>query len=260
MAILDNIIDHYKLDETGSMANRNGQLGAVQFVPNGTGVAGLAAKIGNAPDFVTSNFLVANASIADFTTEDFTIAFWIWFDAFPPTQSVPVSKWFSTGRQWQVDYLASSSRLRFLTRNAADNGNFIVSADNFGALSADTWYFVVIQRDATGANEISIRVNNGTRDTLSAGNLPTQTTAMAIGKRDGDPTTISADAHNGKVDELSIWDKLTTDEEESILYNTGSGLAYPWGETPPGSGAGIDGSLHAGGTSKLILPPYLVLP
>ena len=259
MSILDNLIHHFKLDETGALDNRNDAVGSAQLVPNGVGITGVAGKVGNAPDFPGNSFIVmSSATVADFTTEDFTIAFWVLMDAIPPTQSVPLSKWFSTGRQYQFDYLASSSRFRFLTRNAADNANYVVSADNFGAPSTATWYFIVLQRD-TGANEISIRVNNGTRDTLSADDLPSQTTKFAIGKRDGDPTTLSADAHKGHIDEISIWDRLTTDDEETTIYNAGAGLAYPWGAVASPA-SGTDGSLRAGGESKLYLPPTLVLP
>lgn len=227
MALETNLQHHFRLEENAGTNRVDSHGGVKTLAPAGSSVSNIAGKIDNANDFQQSDYLVANDStVADFTTENFTISFWIRFDAFPVVQAVPVSKWITAGRQWQFDYLTSTSRFRFLVRNAADTANVTVSANNFGAPSINTWYFVQLQKTST---VISIRVNNGTADTLAhTEDLPSQTTKFALGKRDGDATSFEGGAFNGKIDEVSIWDTDKSTTDLNTIYNSGAGLSWPW--------------------------------
>ncbi len=258
MALTDSIIHHWKLDEA-SGNDRADEVGSATLEEQAIGVLRDPGQIDNAAQGTGADYLrVAATTVCDFTTENFTIAFWLRPTAFPASQGVMLSKWNSSGRQFQCDYLTADQRFRFFVRNAADDGNFRVNADNLGAPSTDTWYFIQLRRDADN-EEISIRVNNGTANTLAHNeDLPSQTTRFAIIKRDGDPTTLQ-DTVDGLWDELSVWERVLSDSELDEIYNLGNGLAYPWASEEVGS-SDEDGSLRAGGTSRIFLPPFHNIP
>jgi len=82
-----------------------------------------------------------------------------------------------------------------------------------------------VWHDAT-ANVIGINVDDGTA----------LTAAHTTGCQDGTNNFLIGAIHgggdymDGLVDEVGIWNKVLTSGEITDLYNSGSGLAYPFGE------------------------------
>ena len=109
-------------------------------------------------------------------------------------------------------------RFVFAIRNTADTTLTVVQASTFGAPSTGTWYFLVVQHDATN-NQIGISVNNGTTDT----------TATTGGVRDGAaPFRIGAFGNatsffDGRIDAVMVWKRLLTAAEKAYLYDSGNG-------------------------------------
>jgi hypothetical protein len=228
MALTDNLIAYWKLDETSG--NAADSVGSNTLTDNNT-VGTAAGKVGTCRDFESSSTeflsITDNADLS-FGNEDFTITGWINFE------SLGV-RWFPFGKvsgagatEYYVDYDSSSTRVRFAVGNGSTVGT--VSATNLGAPSTATWYFVVAWHDAT-ANTVNIQVNNGTPNSASfSDGCADLGGGFSIGKG-GDFGTY----YDGLVDEVGIWGRVLTSDERTALYNSGNGTTYPFGGGSPSS-------------------------
>jgi hypothetical protein len=104
------------------------------------------------------------------------------------------------------------------------------------SVSTNTWYLVTMTK--SGSTELKLYLNGSLLNTLDPTDIDKDPVAVYIGS-DNDN-----EAFYGKIDELGIWKKVLTSTEVTQLYNTGTGLSYPFGQTytlttsvsPSGSG------------------------
>jgi hypothetical protein len=146
------------------------------------------------------------------------------------TTSFTLAGWFrtsSTATQTVVgkkDGASPSTEYILLLLSSGTSLRWDVGSDNVTAstiLSINTWYFFVAQYDTTSGN-CGISVNAGSFATTSA-TPATISNPFYIGSRDN---TLSF--FEGVIDEVGIWKRLLTSGEISDLYNSGSGLSYPF--------------------------------
>lgn len=89
------------------------------------------------------------------------------------------------------------------------------------SISTNTWTYVLMWHDHT-ANTVNLQVNDGSVQSVSyTFGSWTSTNDFRIGGR----TTRNAWA---SVDEVGFWKRVLTAGERSALYNSGSGLTYPF--------------------------------
>ena len=228
MAILDNLEAHWKLNEaSGTRVDSHGSNDLTDI----NTVLQAAGKIGNAAQFQDSNserlFVADNASLS-MGDIDFSFAAWVYLDSKPAEQMYVFSKGLvSANAEYQLYWNDAADRFTF--RVSDDTTSQGENADNLGAPSTATWYFIMCWHDAT-ANTINIKVNDGTVDSA----------AYSLGSYDSiRPFTIGArsdgSSHNrfwdGRIDSLSVWKRVLTAQEQTDLYNGGAGLDYPFGAT-----------------------------
>jgi hypothetical protein len=230
-ALTDNLVAYWKLDEaSGTRADSVGSntLTDINTVTSATG------KINNAGQFTKSNneaLSIANNTDVQLGDIDWTVTAWVYLDSEPGQMDI-ISKatGFSTGtREFELMYLSD--------RFVLNTGGFIspvATADNFGAVSTSTWYFIVAWHDAAG-NTINISVNNGTANsTATSGSFGTQGSGeFTIGSYNANQTTLWT--YDGRIDEVGLWKRVLTSQERTDLYNSGAGFAYPFTATPTGS-------------------------
>jgi hypothetical protein len=104
----------------------------------------------------------------------------------------------------------------------SDDGSAVtgVTANNFGAPALDTVYQIICKHDSVN-NQISIKVNNGTADTTAhSTGIFNSGTNFNIGALNG--TTF----WNGLIRRVRTWDRVTTTDEDTWLYNAGTGRSY----------------------------------
>jgi hypothetical protein len=229
MALTDNLVSVFELEEaSGSRADAVIATGNT-LTDNNT-VTQNAGKVGNAAQFTSANSeSLSHTDNTSLSTGDiqFTFATWVNFDTAPPAaQAVAVfSKWEGVGnnREYALDWAQASNRFRWIV-DSTGTGATVLSADNFGAPSTATWYFIVVTHDSV-ANTITIRVNNGTADS----------SAYSAGVFDGAANfNIGRFATggggeeflDGKVDQLCFWKRILTAAEMTQMYNGGAGLSY----------------------------------
>ncbi len=237
MALDDDLISFWDLNETGALAARVDAHGSNDLTPRGTGVTGLPGLIDNAANHNQNGLEAANSTPFRFGDSDFTIVTWVnattWSGGSSP-QRLIATKWVSPNREWMIDWSNSVDRIRFLARNSADTGQTIVQADTFGAVSGQTstWLMIMAYHDSVN-DEIGISINDGTVDTLAhVGGIQTinQGAKAALGTRDGGGATANSN-FSGLQDVTGIWSRVLTAQEITDLYNSGSGLDYD-GLTP----------------------------
>ena len=228
MALVDNLVSYWKLDEASGI--RNDAHASNNLTDNNT-VGSATGIINNGADFEASNS--ESLSIADGSqsgldiTGDMTLSLWYKPESQPATDTDNhlVSK--SGDGSNQSYYLVhrdsgGTTNLRF---RISANGSAITSKEINQTFSNGTIYHIVVSYDA------------------SAGTADCYVDGSSIGTMTGFPTSIfdgngafslGADNFNGSprrfvdgiVDEVGIWNRTTTSGEASELYNSGNGLAY----------------------------------
>lgn len=183
-------------------------------------------KVGNARTFNGSNTYATNTwspstRMGDF---NFTMGCWVYLNSTSVTQLI-FGRW-QAPNEYSLSYDQPTNRFRFAVRDSAGSTLFAVGSNNHGAVSINTWYFLVGYHDADG-NVIKISVNNGTPDSSSwssgvySGNAP-----MTFGRSDAGP----AGYVNARIDQAWIARRLLDSTDLAVIYNAGSGGAFPWGD------------------------------
>lgn len=214
--LMTNLISHWRLDEASGGrvdAHDGNNLTDVNTVGQAVG------KIGNAASFIAGNqeaLSVADNPTLSMGDIDFTIAVWVWVD--------------NAGSMGIVGKSGGGSR-EYVLQSFGGAFYFTVSADGAGASQlvssgghgAGAWHFVVAWHDAAG-DTINIQVNNGTPTSLAhVGGAYNGNATLYVGLYE-----LGLEYLSGRVDSLSIWKRLLTAGERTSLYNSGTGLDYPF--------------------------------
>lgn len=189
----------------------------------------------------------ANSALA-FGDSDFTISAWPYLTS-KANQCAIVSKYQSTGnkREYLLYFDQTADRFRFLvSTNGTAAGSTIVSADNFGSPSLNTFYSVVATHNSV-SNTLSIWVN-------TVGNQVTHTTGCTnagapflVGALNPDsPTSFM----NGRIDEVGIWSRALSLTDITNLatactfprFKNGIVASTPNGSTPVWGTNGLTGT------------------
>jgi hypothetical protein len=168
----------------------------------------------------------ANISTGDI---DFTVAGWFWLESIAQTMPILTKgDWFSDKMEYSIWFYVSTNRFVF---EVSDGGsNFVqVFADNFGALSIRTWYFVAGWHNSV-ANTANISVNNGAVNSLAyTFGGSDNTLDLTIGGNSILITPPSSEKwFSGRVCEVGLWKKVLSAGELTELYNSGVGKSFPF--------------------------------
>lgn len=157
---------------------------------------------------------------------DFTITLWVYLTTKPAGLTPILGKWDETvvtgiaNSEWKLVYEGNDDDFEFI----ASNGVSAVGVEDQGSVSTATWYFIACGYDSI--NNV-IRISRNASDY----NLSPLASVNALGTANFRMGNVVANTHfhNGRIDEVGFWKRLLTVEELLVLYNNGSGLAYPLG-------------------------------
>lgn len=231
MALLDNLVSHWKLDEASG--TRADSFASNDLTDNNT-VGSATGLINNAADFEAGNSeYLSHADNTDLRTGDvdFTFAGWVKLES-KVTQVLACKTWDGNADEWILSYESSQDRFRFATRYASNTYD-LVFADNFGSPSTGVWYFIVVWHDAA-ANEICITIDDVAPDVQATTSAPagSATAVFAIGiYSPGNANLVPADA---LIDECAFWKRVITGAEITQLYDAGAGLPFDQWDDDPG--------------------------
>ena len=222
-SLLTNLAASWKLDDlTDSSGNGN-------TLTNNNSATFNTGKIGNAVYLTaaSSQFLsMASNSFVQTGDVDFTIGLWVYL-ADLSSYYVAIAKRGDTAGQdeYVIYYDAGVGRFVAEVYKATDS-SVVVTANNFGAPSATTWYCVMLWHDSVG-DTVNISVNNGTADsTATGGALQAASNGLfTIGEQDQGGGFLY---WNGRIDDANIWKRVLSGAERTNFYNSGTGREYPF--------------------------------
>lgn len=227
MALTDNLISVWEMDEaSGNAVDSHGSNTLTESV--GT-IGAATGKIGGARDFErldSEYFNIADNADLSMGDIDFTISAWVNLESVGGNNQIIVGKDQNAAgdREYNLYYRGSTSTFTFETFSSP-NSSTNLSASSFGTPSTGTWYFVVAWYDAA-ANTMNICVNDGAVDSTAKGTLQASGSApFRIGAR---AYATIENYFDGMIDQVAIWKRVLTSDERTSLYNSGSGLAYPF--------------------------------
>lgn len=220
--LLDGLVGYWKLDEASGVAADVGGVLNLSAVNNPTGVAG---KIGNGRRCLrTSNQYLNVASHPKLALSAFTWAGWVKLtDKFNLYHLAGKSTLTGSQFEWHVFYSSGADRFG-LTVSSNGSSTTSVNATALGSPAAGTWYYVVAWHDPVG-DQIGIRVNGLVTTATHATGMFNGSSPFALGAR-GEAASLL----NGVLDEVALWSRVLTVEEQAELYNSGNGKTYPFGD------------------------------
>lgn len=214
---LTNIQAAYNLDDTpGNLVDLTGNgydltnTGTTTF---GTGLINQAAEFGTSNSTKMLNTGSAGVALGD----DWTVAFFWQADTALNGLSVMEVTWGATG--------ASNSNRAIFGRDQANNRWIIFnsafsSGQTTESISNGTWYHVMATRAST---TLTLYINNVSKGTATVGAATNQTPRIGTGYQNDAGWRLSGD-----VDMWYIWNKALDSTERSDVYNSGTGVQYPY--------------------------------
>lgn len=232
MSLYTNLLSYYKLDEaSGNAIDAHGANNLTDF--NTVGSA--TGKIGNARDFnraASEHFHAATSSEFSFGNTDYSFSCWAYAETTSGVLRVLLSK-------RQTNVALSNYTVYFNSDNTLDcwigrtsGGVFIVEGP---AISLNTWYHIIMSHNAA-TDTVRLVVNGTVYTGTYTGTPATPSSAtFRIGAQN------AGDYWDGLVDEVGVWDRVLTTDEEAALYNGGAGVSYEHldATVPPTASLGI---------------------
>lgn len=233
-ALTDNIVSYWKLDE--SSGNAADSVGSITLTNNNS-VSYLAGLINNAADFGSANTSkslgqTSATPIASYASDQ-TYSAWVYFSGDPTT---------GTNLIWETAW-SGSTYLALYT----SGGNITVrvqgaQVDTAQSITQNTWHHVCFTLTSGGTFNLYFNGTNIKNTTLTPGGGYGGNSGFELG---GDGVVNGAGWWlKGRVDEVGVWSRVLSSSECQQLYNSGSGLAYPFA-TPAAVSSSIIGLVRA---------------
>lgn len=205
MALTTDLEHYYKFDvdsstQTDEVGSANATVTGATF--NSTG------KINGDYSFTDDGITTST-----FTTisRPLTINMWV-----KGTQTANYDSIFTEGSNYNngMLYMATVSRLSFF----ASSAEYQVAA----TLSSSTYKMITITVDSSGNTDIYV---DGVVQAKAGGSDTTNPSFSSLGFGKG---WLTYDGFSGSMDEPAIWSRVLSSTEITELYNSGSGLQYPF--------------------------------
>lgn len=225
MALTDNLISYWKLDE--SSGNASDAVGSNTLTNVGTCAYG-TGKINNGVQTVKdTKYLESSTSSGLAVTGSFSLNFWVnWSSLSTTTWNGLVSKCDNTSRAYRLGALnVSGSTYQVLFGVGTGGGSDYTTSFNT-TLNTSTWYmFTFVYDSSAHSNTIYVNASSLGTDTGAPASITAGTANFRIGWFNNPSST---DGSTGTFDECGFWSRALSSSESTSLYNAGAGLAYPF--------------------------------
>lgn len=229
MALTDNLVSYYKMDDNAASTavddEINNNEGTANFNTDDNSVAGV---INTSLTFAIGSIEKVNCGhvLDTATATPFSITAWVNINNFDATLAKIVGQDTISGRGFQI-YAWSTTRELTLYDGQVTN--------YFSGLIMDvgTWYFVAITYDGDGTMQMTVDDTTAEKTGVGFVTDTTHDTYIAHSGRE-----LTAGQYDGEIDEVGFWNRTLTPDEITELYNSGSGLTYPF--VPTGTNTQIN--------------------
>ena len=220
MALIDNLISYYKFDENAAnttVADAHGSNTGTSST-NTSNLYDAAGVINSAFDFVRANSeYVEITNDASLNTDNLTINWWMKLDSMGANGADRAMG--KENVQW-LQLVNLGSEYYFEIRLAASPGT-ARTVTNATGWETGVWHMHTITYDGT---DLKYYIDGGNvQSNAYSGAIKTSTANIFLGSHRAGNGWI-----DGKMDEVGIWSEALTSGEIIELYNSGSGLAYPF--------------------------------
>lgn len=222
MALVDNIVSYWKMDEASG--NRADSVGSNTLTANGTGGVGSAAgKINDAADIESADDDYLSITDAAQTGLDilgnFTLSVWMKPESLSGAVSPGIVTKLTAGTGYAFVLDWSSAPAWKPTWVREDSSTPLQGAS---APSVGNWIHYVWTFDGTDLRLYT----NGALDGGPA--AYTSHSDSGANFNIGRSVLYSSRKYDGLIDEVGVWSRAITAAEVTSLYNSGAGLTYPF--------------------------------
>jgi hypothetical protein len=205
-------VSYWPLDETSG--TRFDSAGTNNLTDNNSVGSALGKVYPLAAQFTATNQSLSNSSVTIGTT--LTVAVWVYLDS---------------------DFVAATENIIFSFGGLGNLGLFGVNSSgnnilrwysvpdtitNAGTIAINTWTFIVAK--LVDNSSLSVKINDGVAVSAAKSGSINPTTYLVLAAN-----TLTQDRDfPGRIGPMAVWSRETTDDEDTELYNGGSGLAYPF--------------------------------
>jgi hypothetical protein len=243
-ALTDNLVSYWTFDGNAedSVGSNDGTVTGATYGAS-YGIINGAYSYDGSGDYID----VGNSSTLNPTTA-LTVAAWIKIPASPDSSDVIFAKRSSTAYAYDMSF-SSASGLMYWRINS--NTYAAISTTDF---RDNTYHFIVGTYDKS---KIYLYVDGELEDDYTySSDINKITEKLYFGRRGAGFTTANTGYLTGYIDELGLWSRALSQSEITALYNSGSGLQYPFitGDDCDYSGTGnwvIDESCHVDTNTRL---------
>ncbi|MFZ4436149.1 MAG: LamG-like jellyroll fold domain-containing protein [Flavobacterium psychrophilum] len=157
-----------------------------------------------------NNYITMNNTVGNFGTSDFSIS--AWYSSTDNISSHIINKRFSQswGNYWEL------TKFLFGINDTNNNSNYNFINNN-QAQSTNTWYNITITRNGTSLKYYINGLLYQTITTTVINNI-SNTSNLVIGAV-LTPLTGVLQSHDGKIDDIGIWNRALTQQEVTQLFN-----------------------------------------
>lgn len=225
------LVAWYRMDETGGSADRVAAFGGVDLKPIATITDTAGIKTNGVLGAGSAGLGVTNSLFA-LPTSDFTISMWI-----KPTilQQNAQQVYIQYGQQnvanklqYQIFYTAGGGPYT-TSLYVHQAGGVSTHADYTFAAIAGVWHHLIATYKNNGASpgNLKIRANMGTVGTANTPANSTLNTPDVARLAIGTYIVNSGFDFRSGIDEVGIWNRVLTEDEQATLYFCGGGRTYP---------------------------------
>ncbi len=209
------MVAYYKLD-----GNSNDAAGSTNGSDTNITYSSGNGKLNNGAGFNGTNSTVALGTGLNLAGGGMTIAGWVYINTNSLYQEAILDKRDVGGTmQYQFYVENSAAKLAFYTGTQYNSTS---------AVGSNGWHHVAVTLSNSSNGNLTFYIDGVQSGTASSVNLGSGTSArVAIGSQG----SADYDFFHGAIDELGVWSRALSSAEIANLYNSGSGLAYPFATT-----------------------------
>lgn len=225
MALSDNLIGYWKLDESsGNAVDEVNSNDAVN-----TGVTYTTGALNNCADFnaATDVLYVGNPAAVQLSGAH-TVSFWL--NAAAPAGLV--SMIFKGGvnsaadMNWGLMKYAGGSLQYWVSSGSGLSSVAITDANADADFFNSSWNHIVYQYTPSTKMEVFLNGSSYASETTGIVSAASTTKGLSFGRITTSQSATARDSVIGKMDEIGIWSRVLTGAEITTLYNSGTPYSY----------------------------------
>jgi len=226
MALTDNIVSYWKLDEASG--NAADSVGANTLTNSNATYA--AGKINNGAVFNGTTAILSSSAFAVPTTA-LTFSAWINADTLPSSGvlAAVISKYTTAAQTGGVYILlyndGGTQKIHFTAYNSSTGLD--ATASKTQTLSTSTWYYLVGTYTTAGGTKLYINGTEVATNTDTGDLFNPSGRVLTVGCQNYDGSN-NVRFFDGMIDEVGVWSRALSSTEVTALYNGGAGLQYPF--------------------------------